>query len=609
MVAPNGLTASAKILTGERSQDPNRSKRPWQDEAWAFYDESGPLRYGVNWLANLISRARLMAAEVGEPGDEPTPVENGEPADAVEVLAGGVSGQPKLLRSSVIGLTIPGLCYLVGKTENASQTWEICSADELRMRSPATPGREAVYEQRNGPDAGDWVQLPEESTICKIWRPHERFHWEADSPARAALPSLRELKRIGEYVDATLVSRLAGAGVLLLPKEGIDYPAGNTPDGKAPTFITEVVDVMMDAVKRPGTASALVPIPIAIDSEFLDKVKHLDFSTELSDKILEMRESALRQAAITIDVPAEVLTGMGEVNHWGQWQIEESAVKIHAEPLLELITHALTIGFLHPVLRAQGMPEQDVVNYVVWADTSEMTAKPDKSDDAFKLHAEGAIGDEVLLRETGLSADDLATEEDLEKWAFRQLIAQPANAKAGLQGLGIATPEAMEPAPVPPALAEGAGIGAEQPPGEEGESGAEQRDAPDPPDQDSEPFSLGTVIALEGFVYRALERAGNRAKNKLRGQGINLNGASVDDPEVFLRLVSDHLVGIDVRKELLNGAWRRLGDVASDLGLDPVATCHCLNWYTETLITQGQPHARDRFTDVLRRGVPTPVGV
>jgi hypothetical protein len=600
MVAPSGLTASAKVLTGERSQDPNRSKRAWQDEVWQFYDESGPLRYGVNWLANLISRARLMAAEVGEPGDEPTPVDNGEAADAVEVLAGGVSGQPKLLRSSVIGLTVPGLCYLVGKTETSSQTWEICSADELRMKSPAAPGRDAIYEQKMGPDSGDWEVLPDESTICKIWRPHERFHWEADSPARAALPSLRELKRITDYIDATLLSRLTGSGILLLPKDGISYPAGNTPDGKTPTFITEVVDVMMDAVKHPGTASARVPIPLAIDSEFLDKVKHLDFSTELSEKILEMRESALRQAAITIDVPAEVLTGMGEINHWGQWQIEESAVKIHAEPLLELITHALTIGFLHPVLRASGMGEEEVMNFVVWADTSEMTARPDKSDDAIKLHEKGVIGDEALLRETGLSVDDMASEEDTEKWAFRQLIAQPANAKAGLEGLGIATPEAMEPAPVPPALAQGAEEGAEQPPGEEDESGAEQRTAPEPPENESEPFNLATVIALEGFVYRALERAGNRAKNKLRGQEIHLNGSSSDDPEVFLRLVADHVARLDIQGDLLNGAWRRLDVTATDLGLDPVATCVCLSKYTETLIREGWGHTRGSLCNALR---------
>lgn len=599
MVAPNGLTASAKVLTGERSQDPNRSKRAWQDEVWSFYDESGPLRYGVNWLANLISRARLMAAEVGEPGDEPAPVEDGEAAEAVEVLAGGVSGQPKLLRSSVIGLTVPGLCYLVGKTEGAGQTWEICSADELRMRSPAAPGREAVYEQKVGPDSGDWVQLPDESTICKIWRPHERFHWEADSPARAALPSLRELKRITDYIDATLMSRLTGSGILLLPKEGIEYPARNTPDGAVPTFITEVVDVMMDAVKHPGTASARVPIPLAIDSEFLDKIKHLDFSTELSEKILEMRESALRQAAITIDVPAEVLTGMGEINHWGQWQIEESAVKIHAEPLLELITHALTIGFLHPVLRAGGMSEEEVQNFVVWADTSEMTAKPDKSDDAFKLHEKGAIGDEVLLRETGLSADDLASDEDVEKWAFRQLIAQPANAKAGLQGLGITTPEAMEPAPVPPALAPGDDEGAEQPPSDEAESGAEQRDAPEPPDQDSEPFALGTVIALEGFVYRALERAGNRAKNKLNGRA-QVERATGYEPEEFLQIVASSLGSLDIRGDLLQGAWKRLDTTARDLGLDPVTTCTCLTNYTETLIREGWPHDRVSFTNALR---------
>lgn len=600
MVAPNALTASAQLLKGERSEAPDQQQRPWQDEAWAFYDESGPLRYGTNWLANLISRARLMAAEVGAPGDEPITLDSGPAAEAVEAMAGGTSGQSKLLRSSVVGLTVPGICYLVGQGKN-EQTWQICSADELRMRSPAAPGRLAVYEQMTGKDNTSWVKLPDDSMICKIWRPHERFHWEADSPARAALSSLRELRRIAQYIDATLVSRLAGAGILLLPTEGISYPAHKpTDDSPAPTFITEVVDVMMDAVKRPGTASALVPIPITIPSEFLDKVKHLDFSTELSEKVLDMRESALRQAAIAIDVPAEVLTGMGEVNHWGQWQIEESAVKIHAEPLLELITHALTIGFLHPVLLAGGMDKEEVLNHVMWADTSEMTARPDKSSDAIRLSEEGVLKDEALLRETGFSGDDAPSDEEFAVWAYRQLLKQPVNAAAALEGLGIKVPESMKAQPIPEALGgppEASETENSEVPEDE-ESGAEDRTLPDT--QDDEPFNLGTVIALEGFVYRALELAGNRAKNKLSKAGISLNGGTAEDPERFLTLVFEHLAGMDIQGELLFGVWKRLDSASRDLGLDPVATCVCLTTYTETIIRQGYSHNRDSFVKALR---------
>lgn len=599
MVAPNALTASAQLLKGERSEAPDRQKRPWQDEAWEFYDESGPLRYGTNWLANLISRARLMAAEVGAPGDEPSPVAGGPAAEAVEALAGGTSGQSKLLRSSVVGLTVPGICYLVGQDKD-EQTWTINSADELRMRSPAAPGRLAVYEQQTGKENTSWVKLPDNSLICKIWRPHERFHWEADSPARAAIGSLRELKRIGQYIDATLVSRLAGAGVLLLPSEGISFPAHKaTDESPAPTFITEVVDVMLDAVKRPGTASALVPIPITIPSEFLDKVKHLDFSTELSEKVLDMRESALRQVAITIDVPAEVLTGMGEVNHWGQWQIEESAVKVHAEPLLELITHALTIGFLHPVLLAGGMSKEEVLSHVMWADTSEMTARPDKSSDAIKLSESGAINDEALRRETGFSADDAPSAAEVAIWAYRKLVDQPVNAAAGLEGLGVEVPEAMKPKPIPEALGGDPEVSpvenGEEP--EEDESGAEGRTLPST--EDNEPFDLGTVIALEGFVYRALERAGSRARSRLNGRIPQEHGTGLH-PEEYLLEVATHLGSFDIQGELLKDAWRRLDDTARDLGLDPVATCVCLSKYTETLIREGWSHSRSSFCNTLR---------
>lgn len=584
-VAPNALVASAQVLTGVRTQDPALQRKPWQDEAWMFYDSTGPLRYAANWLANLMSRARLQAASLTPGGDEPVPIDSGPAAEAIEGLAGGVNGQSQMLRSCAVDLTVPGVGYLVGRGTDYP-TWRMYSADVLRMHHPATASQDAEY-QLQVQDGASWETLEPDSLVVKIWRPHERYYWEPDSPARAALGDLRELHRIRQYIDATLVSRLAGAGIVIIPQEATFPTAPNQPDGTHP-FVAELMEVMMSAVKKPGTAAQVVPFPVVLPAQYAEAFRHVRFETEVSEHILEMRESALRQCAITLDVPAEVLTGMADANHWTAWALEESAVKVHAEPLLEVITAALTKGFLHPVLRAGGMPPEEVETFVVWADTSELSSKPDKSDDALALLDRGDLSPGAALRETGLSDADSPTDEEFERWAWKQLLKSDTMAPIALEALGIKVPESAlpPPPPVPPVNSNGdAPPEFEEPEGEETEG---------PPEEtDREGLSLSTVIALEGFVFRALERAGNRLRNH--------SSDSVDcvAHQVHVNLggslsVENNTVG------LLRDAWVRLPDVAQELGLNPAHTVSCLNTHCTMLLEQGLEYNREDFAKALQ---------
>lgn len=603
-ILPSTLVAAAEILPGERSDDPRTIKRTWQDEAWAFYDESGPLRYATSWLANLISKARLQAARLPEGGDEPEPLTSGPAAEVVSTLAGGADGQSQMLRSCAIELTVPGLCYLVGVTNEGESdgdggilTWRIYSQDVLRMRSPATPLKPAEYELMEGDKR--WTPLPENSLIVKIWRPHERIFWEADSPARAALSSLRELKRVSQYIDAVLLSRLAGAGVLLLP-QGASYPTapGQKDSAKHP-FITEVMDVMMRAVSNPGTSSQLVPIPIEIPDQLIDKVKHISFATQLSEDILAMRESALQQCAIALDVPAEILTGMGDLNHWGAWQIEESAVKIHAEPLLEIITAALTRGFLVPTLEAMN---QDPEGLVIWADTSELTAKPDRSDDAIALYDKGEVGGSVARREAGLSESDAPTSEEQARWAYIQMMKHEAYIPAALEGLGIPLPESIQMSvdAAAQAVASPAPTGGEPVP----EDSEPEPTADDtrgvPSTQDDEPFRLATLVALDVYVCRAMERAGNRIRNsrqvKSRLTKADYEQCPPEETHVCIDGTRRHEIGTS---GLLTGAWDHARMMVNRLGLDPDATVRCLDRYCTELLENGLPHSPEALAREL----------
>jgi hypothetical protein len=564
------IVAASRPLMGSRGEDPARNRSDWQNEAWDFYDgpDGEALRYGISWVANLVSKAKLRAARVVSGETDPEIIEEGPAADAVEELAGGVDGQAQLLRAFAVQLAVAGIGYLVGSDALADDlsggsSWRVVSQDVIRMKQPATPTSPAIYELAY--DEGAWRQLPPEGTmVVKFWRPHARFFWRPDSPTHSAIGALRELRRINQYIDATLVSRLAGAGILVFPSEARFPTAPTETQGQHP-FVTEVMQVMMTAVKQPGTAAQIVPIPVEVPAEYVDSFKLINWSTELSDKILEMRESAQKRVATALDVPAEVVMGMGDMNHWGAWQIEESAITVHAEPLLQLITGDLTRSYLHPLLEAMG---EDTEGIVLVADTSDLKVQPDKTKPAMDLYDRGELGGDSLRREQGFAESDAPDDEELASWAFKKLLSNPQLAPGALDGLGIKVPESMKPAP-PPEPIDVASPEASGSPDTPPEADAAEKAMPDTEgDTPSTPSGaapqradLARVLVLEGHVRRALEVARNRMK-----------GGSKTDP--------------------LGGVFTHALETLSDVGYDPVVTVSKLTGYCRTVLSSDTAYDR-----------------
>src|SRR5699024_5513959 len=92
-----------------------------------------------------------------------------------------------------------------------------------------------------------------------------------------------------------------------------------------------------------------------------------------------------------------VMTGMGQSNHWSAWQVEESAIKIHIEPLLTLICDRLTTALLRPVLEARGV--QSPEDYCIWVEATRVSPSRDGGAEALALRDRGPRTNELVLRE------------------------------------------------------------------------------------------------------------------------------------------------------------------------------------------------------------------
>lgn len=398
--------------------------RDWQLRAWEYYDLVGELRFAAQWISNALSRCRLYVGMPDESGKAPDPIgeddaENADPRARMPLdeLFGGAAGQPEMLARLAMHLTVPGESYVVGfDDDKGERRWMVASSEEFTKSSGNQVKIRLPESDRLFPIALD------KSTVIRLWRPHPRRAWEADSPVRAALGVLKELMDLSSHITATLESRLAGAGVWLLPESAV-LPAPLSQEGQPlhedPAMAT-LIDAMVTPLGDRDSAAAVVPIIVRIPDAAAGKSEYLTFSTPLDEKIGELRDADIRRFATVIDVPAEVLTGTAEVNHWGMWKVEESAVKLHIEPLLGLICDALTTRYLWPALTAMGV--ENAESYVIWYDASDLILRPNRGPEALNLYNQGGlVKSATVLRANGFSEDDAPDEEERGKILLTQL--------------------------------------------------------------------------------------------------------------------------------------------------------------------------------------------
>jgi hypothetical protein len=511
------LTASARVITQAQIGDRNLFQyESWQNEAWGYWRDLGPFNYGITWLSNALSRVRLMAAELVPGGDEPAPLTEGPAADLMEQFAGGLPGQAAVMKALGTQVGVPGEGWLVARRTDPKvplwmADWSVMSTSAIR---PAR-GRAGTGGFEVRVDDAVWEPLPTESLVTRIWEPDAQFPWRAHSSARAALGIMRRIDLLERRIVATLVSRLAMNGLLLIPQEGtITVPEqyGDSPD----PFVKMLIEIASNNIRNPGGASASLPIPIRFQSDLIEKWTHLTFGDGIAEELLKEREAEIRLLATTLNMPAEVLLGMGDVNHWSAWQLEESGIKLHISPVAETIVNGLTVGYLHPMLDASG---EDIVGpnggkVVVWYDASELTARPDKSASTLSAYDRIEASGTALRRESGLDESDKPSKEEVREQLLKKLAAMPATALTAMaQLLGEPVPQA----PVPGAPARGPGADGEGdgPPGEPSTSPAQAapgtgppptRDNPPPPPGPDVPGSASISGPAAGRLAEALSR-------------------------------------------------------------------------------------------------------
>lgn len=587
---PQSLTASARVYRPDtaarmlRKGGNHRARsREWQAQLWDYYDIVPEYGSACDWIGNSLSKARILIYKDGKPLD------NQLTRDILAGFFGGVEGQAEMLRLFGVNFSVAGEAWIIGEPGKGG------SADQWRIIAATEVTGEDSFGMRHLVIEGE--RADENVLPIRIWKAHPRRSEEANSPSRRLLSTLAQIVKLSQVIDAQADSRLISAGVLFVPSE-IEMPAMTMTitdnDGTERTETAEsgqalyqlLVENASIAIEKRDSAAAQVPIVISAPGEYLEKVNHVEFWSGFDEYVKELRDEAIRRIGVGMDMPPEIISGTADMNHWGAWQLEEAAIKSYLEPLLEIVVASLSKGYLHPYLEAIGIA--DFASYRFFADTSQMRMRPNRSKESVELWDRGVLSTRTMLIENGFDPEsDIMPDDEKIMWLLQKV------------GSGSTTPElvaqALQQLRVP--IDAGAVAAAETQEARPTRSLEQHphRGAPNPDESEAEaavvasggaqPFVVdGLVMAAEQMVLRALERAGNRLKNRIGQQG----GGAVSAVDLYMSM-SD--LSRSECEKLLEDAWTTL-DRFSYPGCRNEALGAALQSYTMMLLRRQAPMSR-----------------
>lgn len=394
------------------------ARQDWQGDAWGYRDMIGELRFGLQFRSRAVSRVKYFAAQVMPEEDEPIPLNTDKGVKVPAALR--AAAEEELARLPLdqgygfLGVLdenfgVTGEAWLHGKMDGGEEKWEIHSVDEVRAGSD---GRVSLRPYGNA--SYDIVDTNREEML-RMWVPHPRYKILADSPMRSLLNVCEEIVLAGQEMRSASRSRSATNGILLIP-DGLtllNALKNDTSLVEDDDFMAELTATLLAPISNEGDPGQVAPAVIQGEAEMLDKVRHIRFERETSGDLLGRIDKGLERLARGLDIPPEVVSGLGQANHWSAWQIDASTYRYHIDPAVRIIADSLTEGFLRPALLARGFTREQVKLVQVWYDAGNITENPNRGQDAKDAYDRGAIGFAALRQALGFNDADAPSDDEV----------------------------------------------------------------------------------------------------------------------------------------------------------------------------------------------------
>lgn len=416
------------------------ARQDWQSDAWGYRDMIGELRFGLQFRSRAVSRVKYFAAQVMPEEDEPIALNSDKgvtiPSSVAKIAQEEMARLPLSQGFGFLGVLdenfgVTGEAWLHGYMRDGQETWEVHSVDEVR------PGSDGRVSLRPYGSAAYRTIDPEAEEMLRLWIPHPRYKILADSPMKALLNTCEEIVLAGQEMRSASRSRTATNGILLIPDTLtlLNALKNDTSLVDDDAFMAELTAILLAPISNEGDPGQVAPAVLRGDKEDLAAVRHLRLERETSADLIGRINAGLERLARGLDIPPEIISGLGDSNHWSAWQIDASTYRYHIDPAVRIIADSLTEGFLRPAMIARGVAPEVAALVQVWYDAGNITENPNRGQDAKDAYDRGAIGFEPLRQALGFNATDAPSDEEVLRMVALRIGIDPATSGQLLQVL------------------------------------------------------------------------------------------------------------------------------------------------------------------------------
>jgi hypothetical protein len=394
------------------------SRQEWQSDAWGYRDKVPELRFGLQFRSRAVARVMFFPAEVQQDTDEPLSLSADKgltiPKQYRTIAEEQLNRLPLSSGYRFLGMLdenfgVTGEAWLHGYMKDGEEQWDVRSVDEVR---PGSDGRMSIRPY--GTASYRNVNLDNEE-LLRMWVPHPRYQLLADSPMISLLDTCEEVVLAGQEMRSASRSRVAANGILLVP----DSLTMLTSLKADPTlvndeaFMTELVAALLAPINNEGDPGQVAPAIIQGPPDALKEFRHVTLERATDPDLINRRENGLMRLGRGMDIPPEILSGLGSSNHWSAWQIDASTYRYHIDPSVRILAESLTEGYLRPALIASGVPREIAQKIQVWYDAGNITENPNRGQDAKDAFERGAIGFGPLRQALGFDESDAPSDDEV----------------------------------------------------------------------------------------------------------------------------------------------------------------------------------------------------
>ena len=339
----------------------------WQTRAWALWDTVGELQEPTSNIARLVSR-RVNFRRVG-----PTEISTEDTEKALQSSLGAMPLQ-QFVNLVSLNYQVTGEVWIF-RTELG---WEVVSVSDPKLKDRIDAAKAAGLDFK------------------RFWNPHPADPSLAVSSFKGALEPAGDLVTLSALSRAQSRSRIAQAGILMVPIE--QQFEGGDPFGQG------LEQAMTAAIRDVNSPAALAPIKVAMNGDRIEQVKHLTFDRPFDDKVPEKVTQATHRIALALDIPADMLEGYKQLSHWTSWAVQEDTYKGTIAPLAEVSAEILE--WVHQVVTGAVITLE--------LDPTDLLARRASVDDAISGAKIGAVGLAYVRSVLGAGETDAPTPADLE---------------------------------------------------------------------------------------------------------------------------------------------------------------------------------------------------